>query len=66
MVFSAQNQTNNGVFSIISQDMNREYQSPRSESIAFVLDQSLLEMSEITSGNASGLDMDDPIFQNPF
>ena len=46
--------------------MNREYQSPRSESIAFVLDQSLLEMSEITSGNASGLDMDDPIFHYPF
>ena len=44
----------------------RKYQAPQSESIAFVLNHSLLEMSEISSGNISGLDMDDPIFQNPF
>ena len=64
--FPARNQANNGYIYKISQHMDRAYQSPESESIAFVLDKSLLQMSDLTSGNASGLDMDDPIFQNPF
>lgn len=46
--------------------MNRAYQSPKSEDIAFVLEISLLQASENPSGNASGEDMDDPIYQNPF
>lgn len=64
--FPARNQANNGYIYKISQHMDRAYQSPESESIAFVLDKSLLQMSDLTSGNVSGLDMDDPIFQNPF
>ena len=39
---------------------------PKSEDIVFVLEISLLQASENASGNASGEDMDDPIYQNPF